>query len=113
IASKHLAVLMSIDGTRRHYLLSRPITDGQISDFQDYARHSAESYVRVYELLFSLGMETVLTPLFYPPNFLRSQDYWRQAIIATKTLLFDDPFASFYQKWDVYARLYGDYQFAP
>jgi hypothetical protein len=112
IAGKHLGVLMSIDGTRRHYLLSRPITDGKIYDFEDYARHSAEAYVRVYDLLFSFGIETVMTPIFYPPNFQRSQDFLRRSMDANRELLYHEPFAGLYQRWELRARLYGDYDFA-
>jgi hypothetical protein len=113
VFSKRLSVLMSVDGTRRHYLLSRPITDGRISDFEDYARVSADAYVRLYDLLFSIGIHTVMTPLYYPPNFLRSESYLRPSIAATRHLLTHDPFLALYKRWNLRARLYGDYEFAP
>jgi hypothetical protein len=92
VKDRHLAILMSVDGTRRHYLLSHRDLHGRITNFEDYARHSADAYVRLYDLLFSLGVETVMTPLFYPPNFLRSAGYLRASMEMTRPLLCLDPF---------------------
>jgi tuberculosinol/isotuberculosinol synthase len=113
IQGHQLTILMSVDGTRRHYLLSHRERGAQITDFGDYAKHSAHAYVRLYELLFSLGVQTIMTPLYYPPNFSRSDSYLRASMESTKRLLCYEPFWGMYQRWDVCARLYGDYAFAP
>jgi hypothetical protein len=57
VRPKQLTVLLSVDGSRRHYLLSHPEYNGKVTDFADYASHSAQAYTRVYDLLFSLALQ--------------------------------------------------------
>lgn len=113
VRPKQLAVLLSIDGSRRHYLLSKPNNDGKITDFADYARHTAQAYTRVYDLLFALGVNTILTPMLYPPNFLRSPDYLQKAILSSQQAFLGEAFCQLYERRQVAARLYGDYDIAP
>jgi len=111
VAQRHLAVLFSIDGTRRHYLIQTG--KDEISDFAEFAEHGAASYVRAYDVLFGLGVETVMTSLLYPPNFVRGGNYLQQSLNMCRRLLMTAPFTDLYQRWQIKARLYGDYEFAP
>jgi adenosine tuberculosinyltransferase len=111
VSQHHLAVLFSVDGTRRHYLIHRG--KDEIADFTEYAEHGAESYVRAYDVLFGLGVETVMTPLLYPPNFVRGGNYLAQSLKMCRHLLVNAPFTDLYARWGLKARLYGDYDFAP
>jgi adenosine tuberculosinyltransferase len=111
VAQRHLAVLFSVDGTRRHYLLHND--KEEITDFEAFAQHGAESYVRAYDVFFSLGVETVMTPLLYPPNFVRGDNYLNNSLKMCHQLLVNAPFTDLYKKWKLKARLYGDYEFAP
>ena len=113
VRANHIAVMFSIDGSRRHYLLAQPPENRRISDFGGYAQHNTLAYVQVYELLFAHGIETILTPTLYPPNFVRSERYLQQSVAMSQQFLCNSPFLEFYQKWQVRARLYGDYTFAP
>ncbi len=113
VRTHHLAVMFSIDGSRRHYLLAQPADKRQISDFAVYVHHNALAYVRVYELLLAHGVETILTPTLYPPNFVRNERYLQQSVAMSQQFLCNSPFLEFYQQWQVRARLYGDHAFAP
>lgn len=111
--ARHLALMFSIDGSRRHYLLTHPERNGDFTDFDDYARFTAQAYVNVYDLLFELGVETILTSMLYPPNFLRGEPYLAHSLRVSRESYCHDPFAGLYRKWNVRARLYGDWQIAP
>jgi hypothetical protein len=111
VRRKRLGLLLAVDGTRRHYLLHND--KETITDFAEYAEYSVHSYVRVYDLLFGLGVETVMTPFLYPPNFKRGGNYLAQSLNATKSLLINTPFTDLYKRWNLKVRLYGDYDIAP
>jgi len=111
VYSRNLAVLLSLDGTRRHYLLHT--AEERAKDFDGYIRHCASAYVRVYELLFALGIRTIMTPLLYPPNFARDTIFIRQAVAQCRAFLANDPFLGLYTGWQVRSRLYGDYDISP
>jgi len=118
VSERHLAVLLSIDGTRRHYLLSQAKENSgslEISDkdFEDFANHTSAAYVRVYNLLFSVGIDTVLTPVFFPPNFKRDSNYVEQALAASKRIFLGTEFVELYRKWELQTRIYGDFDLAP
>ncbi|WP_394842129.1 hypothetical protein LZC95_34260 [Pendulispora brunnea] len=113
IAPRRLSMMYWIDGTRRHYLLSSPALDGKIADFDDYARRTSEAYVRVYDLLFELGVGSVMTTLLYPPNFQRGASYVKKAMALTEAMLLEEPFKSLYARWNTKVRLFGDYRTSP
>jgi hypothetical protein len=71
------------------------------------------AYIKVFELLFSLGIKTVLTPTLYPPNFLRPISYLKQAMEYNHIGLLGSKFKKLYDQYGIKARLYGDYDFAP
>ncbi len=111
ITSENLAVMLSVDGTRRHYLIHN--NQIAIKDYNDYAIFEGTAYAKVYELLFSLGIQTILTSILYPPNFQRPQAYVEKAIAMSELIFLGGIFSDFYKKWNVRARLYGDYDFSP
>ena len=111
VASHHLAVLFSIDGTRRHYLLHNELEE--ITDFAAYTRFTAERHIRVYDMLFSLGVETIMSSFLYPPNFQRSVSYVQQAVASCQQLLTTDAFLALYKHQDVIVRMVGDYDISP
>src|ERR1700759_89971 len=69
VAERQLTMFYSIDGSQRHYYLSHPHVGGSLKNFKEYAEHTAAAYTRVYDLLFSLGIHTVMTPLLVDDNF--------------------------------------------
>ncbi|MHB8751032.1 MAG: hypothetical protein ACYDBJ_17815, partial [Aggregatilineales bacterium] len=113
VVARRLALMLSIDGTQRHYLLNHPAENGRISDYEAYARHNANAYVRVFDLLFELGVHTILTTNLFPPNFQRDEALLRQMLAMSQKFLTRDPFAEFYHRWQARARLFGDYDLAP
>lgn len=108
-----LAVMVSIDGTQRHYLLKHPETNGQIVDYVAYADHNANAYVQLFGLLFELGVHTILTTSMSPPNFQRGERGMSQLLAMSEAFLTKAPFTGFYRRWQVQARLFGDYDLAP
>ena len=109
----HLVLFFSIDGSQRHYYLSHPEAEGKLTNFTEYARATAKAYVDAYEVCFGLGINTIMTPFLIDNNFARSLEYTRNAISFSTLLLKEPPFTDLYQRWDVKARLWGDYEFAP
>lgn len=110
VSPRRLTVLLSIDGTRRHYLINTGKT--QIENFDEYTRFSAEMHVRVYGMLFRMGVHTILSPILYPPNFLRGDHYLAQAVAGCEYLM-KGSFLDLYRSMKVEARMYGDYDIAP
>lgn len=113
VQSRELGVMLSIDGTRRHYLLAQPELNGQITSFEDYSKFTTAAYAHVYDILFRLGVQTIMTSLLYPPNFLRGGRYLQQSLGMTKLLLLTGAIPEVCQKWQARMRLYGDFDFAP
>lgn len=113
VRSHNLAVLLSIDGTRRHYLIVHPQENGRITNYDTYFQHSAKAYVRVYDLLFSLGIQTIMTPNLYPLNFLRGGESLQRFLKMSSAYLGSSYYATLYERWKVKARLYGDFDIAP
>jgi hypothetical protein len=104
--------MFSIDGTRRHYLLEQTETT-KIENFANYAQRIIHSYIKAFELLFAHGIKTILISMLYPLNFQREEHYLVEAIAATAHFLNRSHFKDLYKRFEVKARLYGDYEFAP
>jgi len=117
ISPLHISVMYIIDGSRRHFLLSQPEADYQKSiddfDFLGYGQHTANQCVSAYNLFFSHGIEIVMQPALYPPNFLRGAKYVKGAVGLSKALWLKSPYSELYEKFGVRCRLYGDYDVAP
>jgi len=113
VADRKLAVLFSIDGTQRYYLLKNPTTNGQITDFEDYAAFSAKAYATIFEMFFSLGIKTLLCPILIENNFWRGEKYIAKSLEMFQTFFLHRPMTELYQKLNLKVRLYGDYAFAP
>ncbi len=108
-----IGVLLTSDGTRRHYLLQHPEENGRITNFPAYMMHCAKIYIHAFEVLYSLGVHAILTPSLFPPNFRRSPMMVQFFLESTRQSLLREPYLSFYKKWNIKSRLYGDYDIAP
>lgn len=111
VLPKNLTVNLSVDGTRRHYLIHTK--QNNIASYSEYAAFEGAAYARVYDLLFGLGVQTVLTSVLYPPNFQRSAAYLEKSVAMSELIFLGPVFKELYQKWQVAARFYGDFEFAP
>ena len=107
-----MTVLISLDGTQRHYLLQHPELSGHIEDFSGYAKESGDAYANVFRLFFGLGVKTLLVPLLIENDFWRGEKYINQAVQWSSRMLLNPPFANVYKEYNIQARLYGDYRFA-
>ncbi len=112
VLPRKLAMMVSIDGTQRHYLLNTPAENARISDYDAYARHNANAYARVFNLLFALGVHSVLTTMLFPPNFQRDEASLRRMMAMSQIFLTKEPFATVYRDHQAQARLFGDYDLA-
>lgn len=109
VKSKHLAVLLALDGTQRHFLIHHPELGGKITDFSNYAQESVAAYIRILELFLSHGVETLFVPLLIENDFWRGQSYIQQSVEWCSKTLVESPFSDIYQKYGASVRLYGDY----
>lgn len=112
VEQKAVTVLISLDGTQRHYLLQHPELDGRIEDFGAYAKESGDAYANVFRLFFDLGVKALLVPLLIENDFWRGDKYINQAVQWSSRMLLNPPFTDVYNEYDTQARLYGDYRFA-
>lgn len=114
IRDKKLSMMITMDSTRRHHMLSQMTKNdagSAIQDFQNtkhYASSGAHAAVKVHDLIFSHGIETLMSPALFPFNYLRSQDYLLKCLEGSQELL-KEPFLSLYKKWNIKIRFYGDY----
>lgn len=113
ITERELAILFSIDGTQRYYLLKNPEANGQITDFKAYAAFSAQAYAYVFEMFFSLGVKTLLCPILIENNFWRGEKYISKSLEMFQAFFLHPPMTEVYRKLNLKVRLYGDYAFAP
>ncbi len=113
LSEKKLSVLFSIDGTQRYYLIKNPSAKGQITDFRAYAAFSTQAYAAIFELFFSLGIDTILCPILIENNFWRGEKYIAKSLEMFQTFFLHDPMIELYRSLNLKVRLYGDYAFAP
>jgi hypothetical protein len=96
-----------INGTRRWFLLEYPQQASQ--NFVDsYLQIGGHRHLELYQLFFSHGIDTLLTPVFGPDILERGADY--QPIIEQGLLWFaqNPEFLAFYEAYDVRVKVYGD-----
>lgn len=97
------------NGTRRWFLLEHAHT-AQQNQAQAYIEATTEGYIRLFQMLFEHGFETVIAPVFGSEILRRGPEYMSQ-IGASMGLLADHPkFTSFYTDYDVRVHFYGDYR---
>ncbi len=103
-----------INGTRRWFMLEHAAqTDEDRSD--TYLDVCGRRHIELYRLLFSHGLDTLLTPVFGPDLLERGEGYMEVAARGLAMLASHPAFLTFYDDCDVRVRFYGDYErfFAP
>src|SRR5579859_1511317 len=108
-----VSVKVGLDGTTRHYLLRHPNPQGKILDFEDYARQGVAQALRIVDLVFSCGVQTLLLLTIWPPDLERREDYLRRAARGTQELLLSELPLTTYKRLSAKVRLYGDYDISP
>jgi hypothetical protein len=72
-----LTALISLDGTRRWAYLHEPASR---TDWRIYTEASERAMLALLERFFTLGVQTVIVPILYPPNFARGAEWLRAAL---------------------------------
>jgi tuberculosinol/isotuberculosinol synthase len=108
VLPKRLAVLVSLDGTRRFANMRDP------SSREDWARYSQlgkEATVSLVETLFALGVQTILITALWPSNFTRGNEY-AKVVLGPLGLagLTDATWRVVYDRWGARARLSGTWR---
>lgn len=108
-ASGMKVCVFPFNGTRRWFLLEHAQSSGAYSA-NEYIEATAAGYIRLFQMLFDHGIETVIAPVFGSEILLRGEPYMSQ-IGASMGLLGEHPkFVSFYKDYDVRVHFYGDYR---
>lgn len=103
------ACVFPINGTRRWFLLEYP--PGPDEDpIEAYLQMAGRSHLKLYQLLFDHGLDTLLTPVFGPDLVERGPDYIAAAARGLAMLATDPGFLEFYAVYGVRVRFYGDYR---
>jgi len=113
VRQHNLSIKMLLDGTTRHYLLHRPVSSGQVTDFDDYAREEAKALFALLDLLFSHGLATILILNVWPPDIERRESHIQHIVNASKEVLLSDAALNAYRQWDAAVHLYGNWDISP
>ena len=109
-ASGKKVVVFPINGTRRWFMLEYGDQDfdDPVAAYMDIAM---KRHIELYKLFFDHGVETLLTPVI-GPEILATRDGYMQKIGAEglARLVTHPGFLSFYEKYGVRVRFYGDYR---
>lgn len=98
-----------INGTRRWFLLEyRPGPDED--PIEAYLDMAGRCHLKLYQILFDHGLDTLLTPVFGPDLVERGPDYMAAAARGLAMLATDPRFLEFYTAYRVRVRFYGDYR---
>ncbi|HNB51001.1 MAG TPA: hypothetical protein PK530_03615, partial [Anaerolineales bacterium] len=97
-----------INGTRRWFILehSSLVKEGGEGV---YLQVLLGKYTEIFQMLFSHGIDTILTPIFGPDLLERGEEYLELAIQGMKDLVTDERFREFVRENQVRVRFYGDY----
>jgi len=99
-----------INGTRRWFLLEHGDEIGN-DFFESYINASIKNHSELCALLFDHGVETILAPVFGRELMRRGDEYTQrvgiEGLVRTAT---DKNYRSFFEKYKVKVRFYGDYR---
>jgi hypothetical protein len=109
VRRRNLSVLLSIDGSRRFYLMRTGASKVDRSNFTHYVEFIAGHLSQVVGLLFELGVTDVLKPVLLPDQFDRPQNYLKMAIAHSEPMFLGNAFREMYAQHGARARLYGDF----
>jgi len=108
-ASGSKVVVFPFNGTRRWFLLEHG-RENHTDPAQAYINLASKGYIKIYEMLFDYGLDTVVAPVFGGEILNRGKEYMEQ-IGAGMRLFAEYPyFLEFYEKYDVRIHFYGDYR---
>jgi adenosine tuberculosinyltransferase len=103
-ASGTKVCVFPFNGTRRWFLLEHGASD------KSYVEATSEAYIRLYQMLFDHGIETVIAPIFGSEILKRGKEYMTQ-IGTNMTLVAEGAnFTAFYRQYDVRVHFYGEYR---
>jgi len=97
------------NGTRRWFLLEHG-RENHADPAQAYIDLTSKSYIKIYEMLFDYGLDTVIAPVFGGEILNRGNEYMEQIGVGMKLLAEHPYFLEFYEKYDVRVHFYGDYR---
>jgi adenosine tuberculosinyltransferase len=101
-----------INGTRRWTVLEHgkqlAVSSNPVKTYMDLA---APEYIRLYDLLFCHGLDTIVSPQFGSELLTRGQAYVDATLgqDGTERLFLSADFLNFYKSRGVRVRVYGDY----
>ncbi len=98
-----------INGTRRWFHLEYPGVS-KASYHKSYLDAAVIRHIKVYDLFFEHGIDTLMTPIFGPDLMERGRDYMRMATEGMAMLSTHPSFQNFFQKRGVRLSFYGDYK---
>ena len=104
--------VLPINGSRRWFLLEhRDKTKTEGDPIQTYMNIAAKSHIELYQMCFSHGLDTLLTPVLDSAHVLRSGNYMEKVGVETMLILATHPtYLSFYQEYNVRVHFYGNYR---
>ena len=103
-------VVFPVNGTRRWFMLEH---GDEIGDdfFAAYMDTSIKNHVHLCSMLFDHGIQTILSPVFGRELMRRGDEYTQRVgmdgLVRTAT---DKNYRSFFEKYNVHVRFYGDYR---
>jgi adenosine tuberculosinyltransferase len=103
------ACVFPFNGTRRWFALEHG-RKNHADPAKTYIDMTSKGYVRVYEMLFEHGLDTIVAPIFGGDILNRGSEYMEQIGVGMKLLAEHPYFVEFYEKYDVRVHFYGDYR---
>jgi tuberculosinol/isotuberculosinol synthase len=98
-----------INGTRRWFMLEHK-QEAKNNSVPVYMDITGEKHIELYKLCFEHGINTLLTPVFGSELLSRGNEYVQKiGADGMARLATHRDFISFYQKYQVRVRFYGDY----
>ena len=114
VQKRKVSLMLSIDGTQRFYLTHRPEEEDDTPlNFQEYVEFVIKPMAQLYNLIYTLGVNTVLTTVLLPSNFERAGKYAIKAIEQSYGAFGGALFQEIYRLHNVKVALWGDYDVAP
>lgn len=99
-----------INGTRRWFMLEHA-SKVQGDYIQAYMDISSHNHIKLYELFFKHGIDTLITPEFGPDLLLRGDEYVQRIGADGLARLASHPlFVDFYMEYKIRVRFYGEYR---
>ncbi len=99
-----------INGTRRWFVLEHA-NDIQDDPIKAYVEIATQNHIELYKMLFSHGINTLVTPEFGSDLLLRGDEYVQQVGAEGLAKLANDlTLLNFYDQYEVRVHFYGDYR---